>query len=218
MKCRSNGELLRAARELVSRVRGVTRELLVELGEVDVRRLYLEEACPSMFAFCTTRLGFSEDVAYKRIQVAGGHKPAGCGSGPGFRGGAASGSGAGGCGGRARVDLESGAGGSSHRTHGGLRPGTQGGGIAAAGASVELAPGRAEIGTPEEKEHNASADQASTAPEVETSAPDERATAPNEEPSSSGTEPSAAAALYRLSLTVGKEFAEKLRASRSRRA
>ena len=96
MKCRSNGELLRAARELVSRVRGVTRELLVELGEVDVRRLYLEEACPSMFAFCTTRLGFSEDVAYKRIQVAGGHKPAGCGSGPGFRGGAASGSGAGG--------------------------------------------------------------------------------------------------------------------------
>ena len=63
MKRRSNGELLQAVRELVSRVRGVTRELLVELGELDARRLYLEEACPSMFAFCTTRLGFSEDVA-----------------------------------------------------------------------------------------------------------------------------------------------------------
>jgi len=70
MNTRSDAELLNAVRELVARVRGVTRELLVELGEVDARRLYLEEACSSMFAFCTTRLGFSEDVAYKRIQAA----------------------------------------------------------------------------------------------------------------------------------------------------
>ena len=70
MKTRSNTELLNALRKLVAQVRGVTRELLVEPGEVDARRLYLEEACPSMFAFCTTRLGFSEDVAYKRIQAA----------------------------------------------------------------------------------------------------------------------------------------------------
>ncbi|MAE69142.1 MAG: hypothetical protein CME06_01590, partial [Gemmatimonadetes bacterium] len=46
MKTRSNTELLIALRKLVAQVRGVTRELLVKLGEVDARRLYLEEACP----------------------------------------------------------------------------------------------------------------------------------------------------------------------------
>ena len=70
MMRRSNRELLEAVETLVRQVRGVTRELLVELGEVDARRLYLNEACSSMFAFCSQRLGFSEDVAYKRIQAA----------------------------------------------------------------------------------------------------------------------------------------------------
>ncbi len=48
MRTRSNEDLLRELRELVSRVRNVTRELLVQLGEVDARKLNLDEACSSM--------------------------------------------------------------------------------------------------------------------------------------------------------------------------
>ena len=299
MKRRSNGELLQAVRELVSRVRGVTRELLVELGELDARRLYLEEACPSMFAFCTTRLGFSEDVAYKRIQaarlgrrfpalleafgagrihlaglailgphltaanhrellaaaagltkrqieslvadrfasaamarpkatlrrllvpVADGHKRVscskrtGCGRGPGSRDGAAADSGAGGCGGRARISQEAGPGGAGGRPRVGLQPGTQAAGIAAAEASAELAPGRVAVGPTGERRPRASAAQALPASKAVTSPPGERPTAPDVEPPSPGAEPRAASAIYRLSLTVGKEFAEKLETARA---
>jgi len=45
-------------------------ELLVHLGEIDERKLYLDRAFPSMFAFCVGELGFSEDAAYNRINVA----------------------------------------------------------------------------------------------------------------------------------------------------
>src|SRR5262249_38443264 len=40
------------------------------LGEIDERKLYLDRAHPSMFAFCTRELGFSEGAAYNRIFVA----------------------------------------------------------------------------------------------------------------------------------------------------
>jgi hypothetical protein len=52
------------------RSRGVEAELLVHLGEIDERKLYLDCAFPSMFAFCVGELGFSEDAAYNRITVA----------------------------------------------------------------------------------------------------------------------------------------------------
>lgn len=45
-------------------------DLLVHLAEIDGRKLYLDRAFPSMFAFCVGELGFSEDVAYNRINVA----------------------------------------------------------------------------------------------------------------------------------------------------
>src|SRR5438093_12942149 len=45
-------------------------DLLVHLGEVDERKLYLECAFPSMFEFCVGELRFSEDAAYNRIMVA----------------------------------------------------------------------------------------------------------------------------------------------------
>ncbi len=45
-------------------------ELLVHLGEIDERKLYLDRAFSSMFAFCVGELGFSEDAAYNRIGVA----------------------------------------------------------------------------------------------------------------------------------------------------
>ncbi len=43
-----NLELLERTQGLVRRGRGVEAELLCHLGEVDARRLYLEEACSSM--------------------------------------------------------------------------------------------------------------------------------------------------------------------------
>jgi hypothetical protein len=44
--------------------------LLLHLGEVDARRLYAREACPSMFVYCTRILRFSEAEAYLRIAAA----------------------------------------------------------------------------------------------------------------------------------------------------
>src|ERR1700738_2527137 len=66
----SSADLLSATRELVAKSRGLEAELLLHLGEVDERKLYLECAFPSMFALCVEELGFSEDAAYARITVA----------------------------------------------------------------------------------------------------------------------------------------------------
>jgi hypothetical protein len=65
-----NDELVEATRELARRSCAVEAELLIHLGEIDQRRLYLDRAFPSMFAFCTRELGFSEGAAYNRILVA----------------------------------------------------------------------------------------------------------------------------------------------------
>ena len=45
-------ELIARLRELVRRGNAVEAELLAHLAEVDARRLYLEEGCTSMFAYC----------------------------------------------------------------------------------------------------------------------------------------------------------------------
>ena len=45
-------------------------ELLLLLGEVDARQLYLDHACSSMFLYCTRVLGLSEACAYHRIGAA----------------------------------------------------------------------------------------------------------------------------------------------------
>lgn len=66
----SDHALLGGLERLVNRDRKLDAELLRYLGEVDRRRLYREQACSSMFAFCTERLAMSEDAAYKRIRVA----------------------------------------------------------------------------------------------------------------------------------------------------
>ena len=66
----SSSDLLSATRELVRKCRGVEAELLVHLGEIDERRLYLDWAFSSMFAFCVGELGFSEDITCNRINVA----------------------------------------------------------------------------------------------------------------------------------------------------
>lgn len=66
----SSADLLDATRELIKKSRAIEAELLVHLDEIDQRKLYLERAFPSMFAFCVDELGFSEDAAYSRILVA----------------------------------------------------------------------------------------------------------------------------------------------------
>ncbi len=66
----SNEQLLAQLPELRSRERRAIAEVIVCLAEVDRRRLYLREACSSLYAFCVERLGYSEDAARKRMRVA----------------------------------------------------------------------------------------------------------------------------------------------------
>src|SRR5438067_8850345 len=66
----SNDELLTATRNLVRQSCSTEADLLMHLGEIDERKLYLDRAFSSMFAFCTRELGFSEGAAYNRIHVA----------------------------------------------------------------------------------------------------------------------------------------------------
>ncbi len=42
-------------------------ELLLFLVELDRRQLYREQAVASAFEYCVSRLGYSEDVAWKRV-------------------------------------------------------------------------------------------------------------------------------------------------------
>jgi hypothetical protein len=66
----SASDLLSATRELVHKSCDVEAELLVHLGEIDERKLYLDCGFASMFTFCVGELGFSEGAAYNRIMVA----------------------------------------------------------------------------------------------------------------------------------------------------
>jgi hypothetical protein len=65
-----NDQLLVELKGLVKRDRVLEAELISHLGEVEARRLYLEQGCSSMFDYCVKELRFSEGVAYKRIGVA----------------------------------------------------------------------------------------------------------------------------------------------------
>src|SRR6267143_103210 len=66
----SASDLRSATRELVRTSHGLDAALLVHLGEIDERKLYLDWTFSSMFAFCVGELGFSEDVACNRIDLA----------------------------------------------------------------------------------------------------------------------------------------------------
>jgi 5-methylcytosine-specific restriction endonuclease McrA len=68
--CLSDDELLHRLAALLKASRRVEAVLILHIGEVDARRLFAREAAPSMFAYCTGRLGLSEHEAYLRITVA----------------------------------------------------------------------------------------------------------------------------------------------------
>ena len=63
------GRLLEDFSRLVDEDRKNTAALVAYIAEIDRRKLYLEHACSSMFAFCTERFGMSEAVAGRRIRA-----------------------------------------------------------------------------------------------------------------------------------------------------
>ena len=62
--------LRRELAAIVHQDRITTVRLLAHMAEFAGRRLYREDGYPSMFAYCTSALRMSEDVAYKRIRAA----------------------------------------------------------------------------------------------------------------------------------------------------
>jgi hypothetical protein len=66
----TDSALLHDLLTLVSQDRATTALLIAHLGETDARRLYAPAGYPSMFEYCVKSLGFSEDMAFKRIQIA----------------------------------------------------------------------------------------------------------------------------------------------------
>ncbi|MEE9279378.1 MAG: hypothetical protein V3V67_04315 [Myxococcota bacterium] len=66
----SDRELLRRLNKLVRQERHGEADVLLHLGEVEARRLYLEEGCSSMYGYCLDVLHFSEGVAGQRIRAA----------------------------------------------------------------------------------------------------------------------------------------------------
>jgi hypothetical protein len=62
--------LITEIKRLAADERHATKTLVRTLAEVDARRLYLRESCPSLFAYCTQVLHLDEGAAYNRIQAA----------------------------------------------------------------------------------------------------------------------------------------------------
>ena len=55
---------------LIQRERAASVDVIEHLVEIDGRRLYLEQACSSLYSFCMERMGYSENEALKRARVA----------------------------------------------------------------------------------------------------------------------------------------------------
>src|SRR5688572_20088559 len=66
----SDAELLERTSALVLVEHGAVADVAEHLGEIDRRRLYLEHAYPSLYAFCVEHFGYTEHAALKRIRVA----------------------------------------------------------------------------------------------------------------------------------------------------
>ena len=66
----SDRDLRQRLAAAVSSERLASADVIFHLAELDRRKLYLEEACSSLFAYCVERLSYSEDGANKRVRVA----------------------------------------------------------------------------------------------------------------------------------------------------
>jgi ribosome-binding protein aMBF1 (putative translation factor) len=65
----SDDELLVSLKSLIAREKEILLEILNHLKELDSRRLYLELGYPSLWAYCTTELKYSEAAAQRRIEA-----------------------------------------------------------------------------------------------------------------------------------------------------
>ena len=70
LKPLSDQQLLERLHGTLQTKRRALAELIAQLAEVEERRLHLQAACSSLFAYCVRRLGMSEDEACRRIEVA----------------------------------------------------------------------------------------------------------------------------------------------------
>jgi len=66
----SDEQLLCDLEAAVVRERGATAQVIALLGEMDTRRLYLQQGYSSLFTYCTGYLHLSEHAAYGRIEAA----------------------------------------------------------------------------------------------------------------------------------------------------
>jgi hypothetical protein len=66
----SDTELLVQVAAVVETERKASADVVEHLMEVERRRVYLDQACSSLYAYCRERLGYSEDAALKRARVA----------------------------------------------------------------------------------------------------------------------------------------------------
>jgi hypothetical protein len=66
LKHLSDGDLIAEVNRLASPERAAIANLVVALGEMDARRLYLGQGCSSMFTYCTQLLHLAEHVAFNR--------------------------------------------------------------------------------------------------------------------------------------------------------
>lgn len=69
MKNLNDRELEQELEHCVRRERAAVAEVLRYLREVEARRLFLARGYSSLFAYCTSKLGYSEPEAYLRIQA-----------------------------------------------------------------------------------------------------------------------------------------------------
>jgi hypothetical protein len=70
LKTIGDDELLRRLAALLAAFRHSEADLVAHIGDVDARRLYVRQAAPSMFVYCTERLHLSEAEACLRIAAA----------------------------------------------------------------------------------------------------------------------------------------------------
>lgn len=66
----SDPALLTILAEDLAREQGACAQVLMDLAEVDARRLYLPAGYPSMFDYCVRELRFPREKAFKRIRAA----------------------------------------------------------------------------------------------------------------------------------------------------
>ena len=66
----SDDQLLSSVKALAGAEQRATADLIAALAEIDRRKLFLGQGCPSLFTYCTEVLHLSEHAAYSRIEAA----------------------------------------------------------------------------------------------------------------------------------------------------